>query len=313
MLKTHPPGAPSDGDLVRAARAGETGAVGLLLARHRPAMLAVATGVLGHVPDAEDAVQEAALVALLRIDGLRDVDAAGPWLRSVVRNACRMRRRARSDLPLDEQHADRLPSVEPDPADLLDRYASRDWLWAALGELPTDLRLTLVLRHLGGLPAYRDIATTLQIPVGTVRSRLAEARRRLGSALLATAEAAHDDVAAVTRARRGEAAEMLAAADRGELGPVLGEGWSPLVESTWPRGHTTTGHDYIVRALGADVADGVHHRLADVVAGHDLALWEIELLNPPEDPEHCPPGALWVLRLEDGLVRRAHLFHRPRE
>lgn len=83
-------GVPTDADLVRAARRGETAALGLLIARHRAAMLAVATGVLRHRPDAEDAVQEAVVVALLRIDSLRDPSAAGAWLRTVARDGDRI-------------------------------------------------------------------------------------------------------------------------------------------------------------------------------------------------------------------------------
>ncbi|GGM17073.1 DNA-directed RNA polymerase sigma-70 factor [Promicromonospora citrea] len=307
-----PSGAPSEADLVAAARAGDTSAVGLLFARHRPALLAVATSLLGHGPDAEDAVQDAGLTALLRIGTLRDPGAVGPWLKEIVRNACRARLRAPAPLVLDDRVAADLPSSEPDPADLLDALAGRDWLWAALGELPPDQRVAFVLRYLGGLPAYRDIATTLGVPVGTVRSRLAAARARMAGALLATAETAHDDVAALTRARRREAVAALADADRGDARSMLAGRCSPAVESTWASGRTTTGPGHLRQIMAQDVDDGVRHRIADVVAGHDLELWEMELINPPEDPGHCPPGALWVLRLEGGEVRRTHLFHRPR-
>ncbi|MFC7025547.1 RNA polymerase sigma factor [Promicromonospora thailandica] len=312
MRTVLPNGAPTEADLVAAARAGDTSAVGLLFARYRPALLAVATSLLGHVPDAEDAVQEAGLTALLRIGTLRDPDAVGPWLKEVVRNACRRRLRTPATDVLDDQVAAGLPSSEPDPADLLDAHAGRDWLWAALGELPSEQRTAFVLRYLGGLPAYRDIAVTLGVPVGTVRSRLSAARARMAGALLATAEAAHDDVAVLTRERRREAARELAEADRGDTRSMLADRCSPAVESTWASGLTTIGPSYMRQAMARDVADGVRHRLADVVAGHDLELWEIELVNPPEDPDHCPPGALWVLRLEGDQVHRTHLFHRPR-
>ncbi|HEV7973883.1 sigma-70 family RNA polymerase sigma factor [Amycolatopsis sp.] len=70
-------------------------ALGLLLARHRPGMRAVALSLLGHGHDADDAVQDASLVALLRIGDVRDPAAVGPWLRMIVRNACRTRPRTR--------------------------------------------------------------------------------------------------------------------------------------------------------------------------------------------------------------------------
>src|SRR5690606_4114215 len=148
-----PTGVPTDVDLVAAASAGDTGALGLLFARHRPALLAVATSLLGPGPDAEGAVQEAGLTALPRIGPLRDPRAAAPWLKEIVRNACRSRLRAPVPLALDDRVAADLPSSEPDPADLLDTLAGRDWLWAALGELPSDQRVAFVLRYLGGLPA----------------------------------------------------------------------------------------------------------------------------------------------------------------
>jgi len=50
-------------------------------------------------------------------------------------------------------------------------------------------------------------------------------------------------------------------------------------------------------------------RLAGLVAGSGVAVWECELLSPPEDPEHCPPGAVWLVRSRDSLITRIRLFH----
>src|SRR5437879_9193444 len=70
--------------LTRDAQAGQVAALGALLARHQAGMRATATAILGHGPDAEDAVQEAALIALRRIGDVRDPAAVGPWLRMVA-------------------------------------------------------------------------------------------------------------------------------------------------------------------------------------------------------------------------------------
>lgn len=303
--------APTDADLVHAARAGEVGALGLLLARHRPALLATAAGLLGYGPDAEDAVQEASLVALTRIGDLRDPDAAGPWLRSVVRNACRMKLRSGTDVPLDAGLAAVLRSPEPDPTELLERHATRDWIWHALEELSPPLRLVLMLRHFTGVTAYRDIADVCGVPVGTVRSRLNEGRGRLSRALLATADAAHGDVAALTEARRRGAEEMVAAAEREDFTTALAA-WSPTVEISLPSGVRTAGTDMYVEGVRRDIAAGVRIRMTNVVASRDLSLLEFDLLNPPEDPFHCPPGTLWVLHLRAERVERFRLFHAAR-
>ena len=82
-------GADGDRALVRAAQTGDVTALALLLEQHRAGMRAVALSILGPVPDADDAVQDAVLVALRRIGDVRDPCAVGAWLRMIVRNRCR--------------------------------------------------------------------------------------------------------------------------------------------------------------------------------------------------------------------------------
>ncbi|MEV4249846.1 sigma factor [Streptosporangium canum] len=67
--------------LTLAAQAGDIAALGLLLEQHRAGMRAVALSILGPGPDVDDVMQDAALIALRRIENLRDPQAAGPWLR----------------------------------------------------------------------------------------------------------------------------------------------------------------------------------------------------------------------------------------
>lgn len=306
-------GAPAEVDLVREAQAGDVGSLGLLLARYQADMRAVALGVLGRVPEAEDAVQEAALVALRRIGDVRDPRAVAPWLRAIVRNVCRMHLRSRKAVPVGDLESLVLPRGEPDPGELLDRYATRDWVWSAVEELSPNLRLVTMLRYFTDVTAYEDIAELCAVPVGTVRSRLSQARAKLSEALLATASLAHDDAAVLTEARRREAEETLRAARRGSFAEALAAHWSPEVDITWSRGRRTKGFDYLVRAMNRDLDDGVHQRLTNVVAGREVVIWETDLVNPPDDPFHCPPAAVWVQFLEAGRVRRFRLFHLPRD
>jgi RNA polymerase sigma factor (sigma-70 family) len=302
-------GAPDDAELVRAAQAGHVSSLGLLLARHRAGMRAVALSILGPGPDADDAVQEASLVALRRIGDLRDPQAVAPWLRAVVRNACRMQLRAPTAVPLGDPESPALPDRGPGPDELLDRHAARDWVWHAVGELTPPLRLATMLRYFTDVHAYEQIAELCQVPVGTVRSRLGQARVKLSQALLATADSAHDDVAALTAAHRRDAEDTLRAAHRGVLVEALRDRWSPQVETTWPQGRRThTAHD-LVLAMDRDLGDGVRQRLRNVVAGRDLVIWEADLISPDHDPFHCPPAVAWVQSFDAGRVRRLRLFH----
>jgi RNA polymerase sigma-70 factor (ECF subfamily) len=304
----------TDADLVREAQSGDVHSLGLLLARHQAGMRAVALSILGYGPDAEDAVQEAVLIALRRIGDLRDPAALGPWLRAIVRNACRMHLRATTPILLEAVETLVLPRDEPDPEELLDRSALRDWVWHALDELSPRLRLVTMLRYFTEVTAYEHIAEVCGIPLGTVRSRLSQARTKLSQALLATARLAHDDVAVQTDRRRKEAEETLRAAQCGSFAAVLTELCSPEVEITTVKGKLMKGFDYLLGAMERDLGDGVRQRVANIVAGRDVVIWENELISPPDDPFHCPPAVVWVNFLEAGRVRKVRLFHpRPAE
>jgi RNA polymerase sigma factor (sigma-70 family) len=304
-------GAPPDSELVRAAQAGDAGALGLLFARHRAGMHAVALALLGHSQDAEDAVQEAALIALRRIGDIRDPDAVGPWLRMVVRNACRAQLRKTSAVPMAEPAGavamDRSQGP-PDPAEVLDRHALGDWVWSALEDLPPGLRLVTMLRYFTDGTSYEDIAALCATPVGTVRSRLSQARTTLAGALLSSADRVHGDATALNALHRRLAEETMASAYRGELASALSGWWSPQAGVTWPTGKHT-GIGYLPVAFDHDLSDGVRHELLNVVASREVVIWEAALHNPPEDPFHCPPGVVWVHSLDRGRVSRLRLYH----
>ncbi|WP_055489082.1 RNA polymerase sigma factor [Streptomyces sp. TP-A0356] len=299
--------AAEDAMLTRAAQAGDVAALGLLLEQHRAGMRAVAVSILGPGPDADDVLQDTALVALARITDVRDPHAVGAWLRMIVRNRCRiLLRESRHVEPL---AALPLPDADADPEQLLERHAMRDWVWEAVEELPTTLRLPLVLRHFTeGVTAYARIAEVCGVPVGTVRSRLSQARAKLAGALAATADAAHSDARVRTAASWGEARDTLAAAEAGRFGEVLTQRWSPEI-ALMNGGARMGGGALLGRAMDGDLAAGVRQRPANVVAGRSLAVWEMDIINPADAPDHCPPAVAWIMTLSGGRVAQLRLFH----
>jgi RNA polymerase sigma-70 factor (ECF subfamily) len=295
-----------DAELTRCAQAGEVAALGVLLQRHQAGMKAVALTLLGHGPDADDALQDAALTALRRIGDVRDPGAVGAWLRAIVRNSCRMRLRAVVELPL--SGAMLPPSVDMVPERVVETHALRDWVWTAMGELSPPLRLVLMLRHFSGVTAYEHIAQACELPVGTVRSRLSQARTKMASTLLATADGVHDSAAKLNGATRREAVDTLAAAEAGRFSEVVAERWSSRVTLV-AGGGLRGGRDLLLDAMDGDLAAGVRQRPVNTIAGPDVAIWEMDLINPPDDPEHCPPSVVWLMSVKDGLVQRLRLFH----
>jgi RNA polymerase sigma-70 factor (ECF subfamily) len=139
----------------------------------------------GH--DAEDVVQDAMLRALRHFDGLRGADAR-PWLLAIVRNAAWTWLGARRPADLVELDEDALDAAlaagapDLDPESLAIRRTERQAVDAAIAALPIAFRETLILRELEEL-GYREIAQVLDVPIGTVMSRLARARTLLARAL----------------------------------------------------------------------------------------------------------------------------------
>jgi RNA polymerase sigma factor (sigma-70 family) len=298
-------------DLVYAAQQGDLQSFGLLLGAHYAGMYAVACSILGSVPDAEDVCQDAAITAMSRLGDLRDPSAVGPWLKTIVRNNCRMRLRSRLPEPVGFLDDSALVACADDPAELVERHATRDWVWAALMGLTPAVRETAILRYFTQMSSYQEIARACGVPVGTVRSRLSEARRRLADALPATVETRHGDTGALTAERREEAAALLSAIPSATPLAVLSERWWPDVEVDWPSGRRAVGLPSMLTVFAANYADGIQAELTNVVAGDGLTIWENRFINPPENPDHCPPGATWLLNEVEGRIRSVRLFYAP--
>ncbi|MGC4770437.1 RNA polymerase sigma factor [Micromonospora sp. DT44] len=297
-----------DAELVTLAQAGDAGALGVLLTRHEAGMRAVAVSLLGYGPDAEDAVQDAMVTALRRVGEIRDSAAVGPWLRTVVRNNARMTLRAPRPTPVADPGWFAHPATEPTPEESLDSGALRDWVWHAIGELSEPDRLVTMLRYFSDASSYDQIAAVCGVPVGTVRSRLSHARRALAGGLRAAATSTHADVRAAGDARWREGVDMIATAMRGDFDHVVHDTWWPDAQMVVPGG-PRGGRELAVRGMTSDLHAGVRQRLRTVVSSGDVLIWETDLLSPPDNPDHCPPAALWLQVLREGRVRQLTLFH----
>ena len=137
--------------------------------------------------DADDVVQEACLRALKYFGGFRGEGASQSraWLLTIVRNmAHTWRSRHRADASATEfdetLHSEARTEDHPD---MLARSDARDALAHALDHLPPDFREVIVLREIEGL-SYKEISEVVDVPVGTVMSRLSRARKRLQQALI---------------------------------------------------------------------------------------------------------------------------------
>ncbi len=154
---------------------------------HLDAAYNLARWLVRDARDAEDVVQDAMLRALRHFDGFRGRDARR-WLLAIVRNAAWAWLGARRPADLVEPGDDSLDAAfalaapDLDPESRAIRAAERRAVDAALAALPVVFREALILRELEEL-SYREIAQVLDVPIGTVMSRLSRGRTLLAVAL----------------------------------------------------------------------------------------------------------------------------------
>lgn len=169
-----------------------------LVLPHLDAAYNLARWLVRDANDAADVVQDALLRALRFFDGYRGGDVRA-WLLAIVRNAAYAWLGARQPAELDDAALEQALDTEslwsepvPDPETLAIRRGDAALVDAAIAALPIAFREVLILRELEDL-SYRDIARVTELPMGTVMSRLARARRLLAQSLGAVARAANKE------------------------------------------------------------------------------------------------------------------------
>ena len=168
-----------DRDLVEQARRGDREAFTVLVHQVNDVLYAIAFRILRDPGLAEDALQNALVLAWRRIPKLRDTERFEAWIHRILVHAC-----------YDESQRARrwtatvrvLPIDGPSTPDGTDAVADRDELERAFRRLPIEQRAVFVLHHYLGLPLV-EIAELLEIPAGTARSRLHYAIAGLRDAL----------------------------------------------------------------------------------------------------------------------------------
>jgi RNA polymerase sigma-70 factor, ECF subfamily len=173
----------SDEALLAAHLRGDPEAFGQLVARHERRVYGLCLRILGNREDAEDAAQEAFLAALRKAASFRRAAAFSTWLYRIAVNAAtdQARRRGRGRLAdLDPEDA----GLAVAPGELGEEVAAAVTVQTALARVPEEFRVAVVLCDLYRLP-YADAAQILEVPVGTVKSRVFRGRAALAECLAA--------------------------------------------------------------------------------------------------------------------------------
>ena len=180
----------TDATLVAATLAGQLDAFGDLVRRHQRRVFLGLLQLCGDADQAEEITQESFCRAYTALSTFDPAYRFSPWLFQIALNVWRNQLRSAGpeapwpevDTGQDEPEAYVLPDMAPSPEEAALSADLNRRVWQAVAALPVDARAVVVMRHALGL-SYAEIASATEMPLGTVKSRLARARAALAVTL----------------------------------------------------------------------------------------------------------------------------------
>jgi RNA polymerase sigma-70 factor (ECF subfamily) len=172
----------NDEQLIARTIAGEKEAFGMLIGKYQPRLFNAMVHFLRNPTEAEDVVQDAFILALTKLDSFKGNSQFYTWLYRIAHNAAISKlRKKRPTTSLNHGTGDEsspgfsVPDEGEQPGERIEKEEQIQSLMAAMERLSDEHRSILILREMEGMD-YEAIAGVLQLPVGTVRSRLHRAR-----------------------------------------------------------------------------------------------------------------------------------------
>jgi RNA polymerase sigma factor (sigma-70 family) len=294
---------------VKAAKAGEETAWNVLYQRYYPGLYAIALRMCGNIPETNDLVQDSFITAFLKLSHLKDTRTFGGWIKTIlVRNCYRLLHKNH----LTKYQGNNFPESdslwEHELEKKLDCLATQSRLYTVLTQLPETLRSTLLLRYFSSFQSYTEIASILSVPVGTVRSRLNEAKLKL-------AEKWHQPL--------NPCINILKESD--EWNSFYYETFSGMhhhdnyknrfinhldknLQLILATGKSNTGSWRFEKMIVEDRKFGSWLTPANVMSCGNISIIEAKHFNSPEHPHHCPPKSVALLYRKKGEVSKMSLY-----
>jgi len=296
-------------EYVKAAQSGDSVAWNFLYRQHYPWMYATALQICGNSPAAKDAVQESFITAYLKLQQLKDIVAFAGWLKTILVRCCHRNLQYTSsyhrhfDLPENNRFCE-------DEIDIaLDCYERQTKVYNSLHHLSDTLQSVLLLRYFSNWSSYEQIAALLRIPVGTVRSRLYEAKQKLA---LHWAESNDENDSAFRRANEWNdlyhayfGSIYTSLPHREKLIGHLDKNLQVIFTS----GKTAIGRHEIQRLIEEDILYGNSFSKLEISSSGNMSVIECCNINLAEYPNRCPESTVFVLCRKGNTTTRMNLHN----
>lgn len=290
---------------VNAARAGEESAWETLYQHYYPSLYAAALQVCQSIPFAEDMVQETFTTAFLKVSQLREPEAFGGWLKKILLHHCWKAIEKETHQPVGKELPDEAEGWwENDWNQKFETLSNRARIYSCLAPLSDSLRSAILLRYFSDHSSYADIASVLAIPVGTVRSRLNEARRLLARQWSRT-EDAHPGIWKKSEEWNHFYQQSFEGMHRHDdcKNKFLNHLEKNVVLNL-PGGKTSLGRNVFDEIIQDDRRAGSWLTPTNIVSNDNISIVEVAHFNSRENPTHCPVRSVMILFRQQRLASK---------
>lgn len=295
-------------ELVSSAQNGDEWAWNILYQHYYPKLYVTALRICRSVPDAKDLVQDSFITAYLKLSQLKDAANFESWIRRIlIHNAYRRITRNRKNESADGLYGIAEDELRKHVETQLDQGPLNQKIYSVLMELSENLLIALLLRYFTKFNSYNDIATILSVPVGTVRSRLNEAKLKL-TALWN--QPLNKSIYNVDESQEWnhfyyEAYSNLHYKDSHK--DMFLNHLGKNVKINFPGGKVGVGNTAFEKLIIDDKKHGSWLSPMQVLSCGNISIIEAKHFNSSAYPDHCPPKSVAVLYRKKKEVEKLNL------
>ncbi|GEM_PF-108565 len=304
---------PSVAKKITDAIAGNSVSLGNVFQYYRPRLMAHALRICGNTPLAQDAVQDTFISAFTNLHTLRNPSMFYPWLKKILVNNCYLLMRREKSTGISEMHFLNDAMLNNSIEKKFEDISNRQRIYDVMQLLSDELRICIMLRYFSAYSSYDEMAEILNIPVGTIRSRLSAAREKLK--LLFNQHEDTDDSALLESKQWSDYYfdKWKGMYDDLEARNELFEHHHPMVTVRFTSGKTSKGRGLLESEINNDLLFGTRFKPEEIISSGNLTLIEGPNINHKNSPDRCAPSSAMVLFRNNNRVETLHIFDSQRK
>jgi RNA polymerase sigma-70 factor (ECF subfamily) len=285
---------------VVAAKAGDEAGWTGIYTQIYPGMYATALGICQDMDVAADLVQEAFVAAYLKLPQLTHPERFGGWLKQIVVHKCYQAISKKGlIISLDHMPPDWGEGYESELDKAREKLEHQHRLHGLLAALPDVLSGPLLLRYFSSFQSYEEIASILQIPIGTVRSRLNQAKKKI-KAYWQDHTVNGSDVEKEGEVWNNRYADWYGGMHAHNACKSAFVRHVQEAQVTFPTGRRHAGRPVFEQMIAADREVGSSLQPFNILSSGNLSIIESRHSNSPDHPHHCPDRSVVVLFRKGG-------------